>query len=94
MSRLIDADLLIKALEKTKANSTHYPDKVLCDFSMEMVKNMPTAYNVEQVVEELEYEADNSYMDYKGFADKIDCGKTMAFNKAIEIVKRGGLNDI
>ena len=60
----------------------HYEDMVNC------VKNMPTAYDVDKVVDELEKSKD------KGSVTKTERLITKeCVDKAIEIVKQGGVSD-
>lgn len=67
------------------------------DFIRNMVKDMPTAYNVEKVVAELEktrmiffLTIANTRNDELDFAYKNVC---TALDKAIDIVKAGGVDD-
>ena len=81
MSRLIDADDLIKQLEEGVWNS-----------AVEEVKNQPTAYDVEAVVRELEKEYEATIDLYKRTADPYFSGGAYKLDVAIEIV-RGGRNE-
>ena len=73
--RLIDADELIK---KFKYSDTHTEDEnVWCATFRRMIKEQPTAYSIDKVVEELER------------LHKECDGRTYAYQRAIEIVKRG-----
>lgn len=106
--RLIDADALIEAI---KNMSQRYCDCKDCDGRgqiirvsevIDIVKNeVPTAYSVDKVVEELEERKeerekqykraimeDGSYMLSKCFSEGA-----RAYGKAIEIVKQGGVDD-
>ena len=81
--RLIDADALIEAINKS---TCHFAEelwkRVVCD----VISNQPTAYSVEKVVAELEElpnrEADYYYAHSNDVIDRED---------AIDIVKRGGV---
>lgn len=39
----IERDTFIKTLEKTKNDCEHYPDKVVCDFAIQIANLMPPA---------------------------------------------------
>lgn len=103
MSRLIDADKLLKCVEVSMLNNTHRNgNAALCHVSehrhfIEMIVEQPTAFDVEKVLNELkreESEALRRYSESKGtayaFSDKCSCDN---WAKAIEIVKRGGRDD-
>lgn len=89
MGRLIDAD---KLLEETRRDrdyarkngflDMYYERQVLID----RIEAQPTAYSVDEVVEELEQHYDD---------DSVICGLVYndAIKKAIEIVKAGGTSD-
>lgn len=73
--RLIDADVLIEAINKSTCNwAEHLWKRVVCD----VIGNQPTAFDVKKVVAELEKQDDD-----------CGCGKIDAW-KAIDIVKMGG----
>ena len=87
--RLIDADALIKTLEKYKFGClTHeaereYIKEVVIDF----VKTEPTTYNVDAVVEEIKRDSKNAVeagMCPSGFVHCLT---------AIDAVRKGGKND-
>lgn len=87
MSRLIDADELIKCLDNCVWND-----------ATEVVKAQPTAYDVEKVVAELEQQAEqyrNRGFEHeqKGFSAMADkyYGKQCSYLHAIDIVKAGGV---
>ena len=91
MGRLIDADDLIEFLDSERKSGL-----ALHDFSMvgsylnaiKFVENMPTVYDVEKVVAELEEKMN----DAKNLWDDDDyyTGEAVAFAWAIEIVRKGG----
>lgn len=92
MSRLIDADELIRAIEEHYINLTN--DNVprsIPDFYSEMQKlvyNQPTAFDTERVVEQLEERKGNVFIDGKKMYQEdyfID------IDDAIDIVKKGGV---
>ena len=98
--RLIDADILIEVMDTW--------DKFGCDLHNRLikidrtnedivncVKAMTTAYDINKVVEELEKNASRYTKKYttpygnNGYKDT----KAISINKAIEIVKQGGVSD-
>ncbi len=91
--RLIDADELLKYMEITEIRqyideinkgNDNYSSTVLYEY----IKDIPTAYDVEKVVEQLEekrnkmYRADRSLMSAR---------TNISIDKAIEIIKSGGI---
>lgn len=89
MSDLISRSEMIKAIEEHYINLTN--DNVprsIQDFYSEMQKlvyNQPTAFDTEKVVEQLEEKIEIAWGDdYRG-------GRNDAFNEAIDIVKKGGV---
>lgn len=66
----------------------HYEDMVNC------VNNMPTAYDIDKVVEELEKQRDIIFQDTDSEIKTVRTNawnKIDILNKAIEIVKQGGI---
>lgn len=59
----------------------------------EEIRNMPTAYDIDKVVEELEKLADESYKAYCIAFNSDDRAEYDAYTNAIEIVKQGGVSD-
>ena len=55
------------------------------------LKNIPTAYSVDKVVEELEKLADENYKAYCIAFNSDDRAEYDAYTNAIEIVKQGGV---
>lgn len=95
MSRLIDADEFIKKFSYAKANTKE--ENIMCATVRRMVKEQPTAFDVEKVLNELKHEESEAlrrYSESKGtsyaFSDKCSCDN---WTKAIEIVKRGGRDE-
>ena len=91
--RLLDADELLKYMEITEIRqyideinkgNDNYSSTVLYEY----IKDIPTAYDVEKVVEQLEekrnkmYRADRSLMSAR---------TNISIDKAIEIIKSGGI---
>lgn len=81
MGRLIDADAF-KRLVAGMAISNNYPANK-ANAWCELIDAQPTAYDPDKVVEQLE-EACISLSDYPGY--------TVDIEKAIEIVKGGGVD--
>ena len=88
MSRLIDADKLIKYIEKTRKENPHNDIKIASNHNFEhfhfikLVNEQPTAYDVDKVVEQLEEKVENSNLNIQ-----IIC-----FSQALDIFK-GGKNE-
>lgn len=92
MSRLIDADAFIEKLQKDESIN------VIADIMISRVNDEPTAYDVEEVVAELEDAkekvAKEDYCRTKNFF-KNDCGHKDCFKccseHLINIVRKGGV---
>ena len=97
MSRLIDADDFIKKFRYAKANTEE--ENIMCATVRRMVKEQPTAFDVEKVIEQLKEEREQSYVDFGSYAEKqgMDSDYEDWFYRglvrAIEIVKRGGRDE-
>ena len=100
MSDLISRSKVIDILEKEKSLRCSY-DADIVIFSIEKgIRELPTAYDVNGVIEELE--VTKGYACYGIKCDECkythDCfegekSQEMAIDKAIEIVKQGGVRD-
>ena len=81
--RLIDADKLLNKIDAYMCGSQDVM------FVKELIKEQPTAFDVEKVVSELE--------DYKMWKElliyNLNFRERQIIKKAIDIVKRGGIND-
>ena len=77
--RLIDADELINQGYEVVVDDWQYDN---CNKSID-IDDIPTAYSVDNVIEELEMEMKAS----SGYSEEI----VSAFSRAIEIVKQGGV---
>ena len=94
MGRLIDAD---KLLEETRRDrdyarkngflDMYYERQVLID----RIKAQPTAYDPDKVVEQLEDRKSIMLETFKISESDIDRGRIYGMDKAIEIVKGGGV---
>ena len=86
--RLIDADALIDWIRNDSG------DKLMDSLYIDHINEMPTAYDVDKVVEELEENASRYTKKYvtpygnNGYKDT----KAISIHKAIEIVKHGGVS--
>lgn len=81
MSRLIDADDFKKFLQALCKAGAPYEEVV------ELLDKQPTAFDTERVVEQLE-EKQYAYIHDNGDYEE---GKYYAFEEAIDIVKKGGV---
>lgn len=95
--RLIDADEFIKKFSYAKANTEE--ENIMCATVRKMVKEQPTAFDVENIIKQLEEERDYSYEDYENYVEKHDMDVEYddlfcrGLDRAIEIVKRGGRDE-
>ncbi len=80
--RLIDADAITKSKELAKkVKSCSLTPYIAVDDLLEFIDNLPTAYDVEKVLAELDEQA----------TDTDVFGKLLYLQDAIDIVKRGGV---
>ena len=87
--RLIDADALKKDLKSvTLSNGT----LVNTNAVLYLLEEYPTAYDVDKIVEQLEDRKSLMMETLKISEADIDRGRIYGINKAIEIVKGGGVN--
>ena len=96
MSRLIDADVLIKRLKRNSIFNAITDSAGMNVF--EIIDEQPTAFDVENVVEDLEDEQRKDIEDAKFYRDTKNeklciayTSKARAYKDAIDIVKRGGV---
>ena len=96
MSRLIDVEKLIEDIEKSRKENPHNDIKIASNHNFEhfhfikLVNEQPTAYDVDKVVEQLEELKEWEDVDGKAY---YTMSEKQVINKAIKIVKRGGIND-
>ena len=86
--RLIDADTLLEAIDPMyKAKKDIVPDNFAegCVQMEKLIKQQPTAYDVDKVIEEL---TDNAIEE-----NNIDYDMEISLEDAIDIVKRGGVDE-
>ena len=87
--RLVDADALKKDLKSvTLSNGT----LVNTNAVLYLLEEYPTAYDVDKVVEQLEDRKSLMMETLKISEADIDRGRIYGMEKAIEIVKGGGVN--
>lgn len=87
--RLIDADKLIEVLHESLEGDCDLREDYEFMGIDEFIKNQPTAYDVDKVVEQLGKKQNN-----KGFGGTIqEIFYDSGLEDAIEIVKGGGMND-
>lgn len=93
--RLIDADTLIKDLSYLYTKN-HIPVDMRAKGILTTIMEQPTAYDVDKVVAQLEEL--KSQVPVNRILDDIikdkpkELGQLIAYNKAIEIVKAGGID--
>ena len=87
--RLIDADELINQGYEIVVDGWQYDT---CNKSID-IDNIPTAYDIDKVVDELEIERKTANDTYNLFNMNVDLGRVFGLEKAIEIVKQGGVSD-
>lgn len=93
MSRLIDADLLMRKCEKWLKPKAPDEDEMVsvADIAVSMlmeIEEQPTAFDVEKVIEQL-----NELLKEKTSDSGEDWYTAECLAKAIEIVKQSGVND-
>ena len=86
MSRLIDADALMEELHHMIEGDADLRKDYEYMGIDDCIRSMPTAYDTEKVVAELEKEKAKGIYDYDSVANITD-----AWARAINIVKRGGV---
>lgn len=90
--RLIDADALLQAIEdNSPMNWTDSESEIQADIDYkcfaDMVKNQPTAYDVDAVVDELKEISKTYCEEYKQREGSL------YLQDAVEIVRKGGVNE-
>jgi hypothetical protein len=85
--RLIDADELLKHF-RYGGRDTEY-DKAWISTVRRIIKEQPTAYDVDAVCEEII----NKYNNFCGMCIDYSEGLKDAYGNAVEIVKRGGVDE-
>ena len=88
MSRLIDADKFldfIKSELKQDRTDEKHLENIIC-----VLENLPTAFDVDKVVKQLEELKEWEDVDGKAY---YTMSEKQVINKAIKIVKRGGIDE-
>lgn len=94
MSKLIDADDFIKKFNYAKANTEE--ENIMCATVRRMIREESTAFDVDKVVEQIEYRRANfdcklcKYNDDEKTICSEDCSDAL-IDGLIEIVKGGGV---
>lgn len=88
--RLIDADLLKEIIEKEK-DDNDYMCGLCIEATKEIIDEQPTAFDVDEVVEQLETRNARATALQKENTSEYFEGETDAFEFAIKIVKEGGV---
>ena len=96
MRRLIDEETLKKSIEKwlnpdPNADRMVDIDDIAVSVMME-IEEQPTAYDVDKVVQQLEDRKSLMLETFKISESDIDRGRIYGMDKAIEIVKGGGID--
>ena len=93
MGRMIDTDELIDILgfEDTQEERDENVGEII---TLEDIDRIPTAYDPDKVVEQLEDRKSLMLETFKISESDIDRGRIYGMDKAIEIVKAGGTNEV
>jgi len=91
MNKLEQARTQIDAIDREMAKL--YEARL--DAVKDVINNMPTAYDVDKVVEQLKDEQELSYADFEIYAEEHGLSEDddwhhRGLGRAVEIVKRGG----
>ena len=78
--------LLMTDIVENNPTAKYILEQVLFD-----IENAPTAFDKEKVIEELEYDKEMSAKYSTGLREQ---GHIEAFDEAISIVKKGGINNV
>ena len=101
MARLIDADALLEQYNlkdatkygnKDAEQQAHSYSTMMLYEIADMIEGAPTAYDTDKVVEQLEDRKSLMMETLKISEADIDRGRIYGMEKAIEIVKGGGVN--
>ena len=89
MGKLIDVDLVLDNLSGRLESMKDY------DAVKDVINNMPTAYDVDKVVEQLKDEQELSYADFEIYAEEHGLSEDddwhhRGLGRAVEIVGGGG----
>lgn len=90
MNQMSD-DLISRKALIADMKSRKYIDKALCEIFETVVDEAPTAFNKENVIEELKNNAEDSRKYWSEFDEECAFGEMNAYTRAIEIVEKGGI---
>lgn len=84
--KLIDADDFIKKFSYAKANTEE--ENVMCATVRRMIKEQPTAFDVDKVIGELKRD---KFIESECILSDVHQGYNAGLSRAVEIVKGGGV---
>lgn len=58
---------------------------------MRQIRELPTAFDKEQVIEELKHLENDTFNYYNRYDDEVAFGESSAFRSAIKIIEKGGV---
>lgn len=99
---LISRKAVLDILAEERVRNSILASPAFTELLVQRVKELPKAFDKERVLEELKYcrdfydinEQPENRFDFRECADiREHKGKWIAYNEAIEIVKRGGIGD-
>ena len=88
ISRKAVVELVIAEYDRFQANGGSHSGRYELDKVIKMLQNMPTAFDKERVIKELEYDKEISQKYSTGLKEQ---GHIEAFDEAISIIKKGGI---
>lgn len=93
--RLIDADAnRDEFMEEVYDILSDEPDNIKANLIIDAFDEIPTAYDPDKVVEQLEDRKSLMLETFKISESDIDRGRIYGMDKAIEIVKAGGADEV
>lgn len=84
-------ELVIAEYDRFQANGGSYSGRYELDKVINMLNNMPTAFDKEKVIEELRSEASRWHESGVEFKDENEKGVAAGFRLATHIVEKGGI---
>lgn len=91
ISRKAAVELVIAEYDSFQANGGSHSGRYELDKVIKMIQNMPTAFDKEMVIKELEYDKEMSKKHSTGLREQ---GYVEAFDEAISVVKKGGIHNL
>ena len=97
MADLIDRQAVIELLKKNTTRDIE--EVVVTEKNIKLIMDMPKAYDVDAVVEQLEEEREYAYADFDEYAYSYELDLTEEYDdyfhrgleRAIKLVKKGGV---